>query len=183
MPPDMPSHDRAGRHATAPLSPGEFSSTVSRKPRQPHRVRQFHPRARQSSRGNRNLAPGRPLPNLNGHGAHHPFPIGFARTVPTLCRDGRFRNGEDNSSSPRMSPPRGSWGGARSGRLARPSAERNPTPLSHVHDEIPRDTVRDRRGCRLEADETLDRKPDRHPSDRETWSDWNAGRIQSGQTR
>jgi hypothetical protein len=72
MPPDMPSHDRAGRHATAPLSPGEFSSAFSRKPRQPHRVRQFHPRTGQPSRGNRNPARGSPVPNLNSHGAHHP---------------------------------------------------------------------------------------------------------------
>ena len=110
MPPDMPSHDRAGRHATAPLSPGEFSSAFSRKPRQPNRVAQFHPRTRQPSRGNRNPPRGKPLPNLNGHGAHHPCPVGVARTVPTLCRDGPFRNGEYNSSSLLISPPRGSQG-------------------------------------------------------------------------
>ena len=101
---------------------------------------------------------------MKGLGEHHPYCYRVRKNHSDFPPGGQSWTGKHNSPPPRMSPPPGSRGGLNLGNMVCPAAEGNPTPLSHVHVEIPRDTVRDRRGCRLETGETLDRKPDRHRS-------------------
>jgi hypothetical protein len=76
MPPDMPSHDRAGRHTGSPLSPGEFSSALSGKPRQPRRVQQFHQDAGQPRRGNPKPRTGQAAPEPEWPWGTPPLPAG-----------------------------------------------------------------------------------------------------------
>jgi hypothetical protein len=184
MPPDMPPHDRAGRHAASPFSPGEFRSALSQKPRKPHRVQRFHPNTAQPQRENQNPARSRPRPNVNGPRAHHPAPVGFARTVPATSPAGQFLNGKHNSSSPRSSLLRGSWRALDRGN--RPAPPRKGTRhlflmfLMRFHATLC--GIGAVVGSRHVRTPTVNRT-DTPPSTNDEWSDCNAGWIQSGQIR
>ena len=179
----MPSHDCAGRHTPFPLSPGEISGAVSRNPRQPHRVRHFQPRAGRPQWGKAKPHAGRAAPEPEWAWGTPPPARESGKNRSYFSPGGRSRNGKYNSSPPRISPPRGSWGALDQGNWPAPPRKeiRHLSLMYMMRFHATPFGIGAIVGSRQARSSTVNRT-DTAPSAEEASSDRNAGRMQLGQT-